>query len=659
MVLPAFPGLAHYLFQASHPASPGRFYKTMRWNRWNHAVFSWLVAGCWWSQPGQAKAQAKPHQGSLSAGLLSLSTLLLTLLAWPAQAANLQRWEFDANRNQLEFITDGGVQPRAQLLLNPTRLVIDLPGVIFGRPQTSRPVNSSTIRSLRVGQFDKETTRIVVELEPGYMIDPNQVQFRGVSPREWLVTLPQPQRVPGGSANSAGAAATRPLPAVAQTQIQGLRVTGDGLFVRTSGKEPQIQVSRSNDRRIDIDLLGTSISPSASPREMVVNKKGVQRAQISQLQATPPIARLTLSVAANSPDWQASYSNLGGVIVIPDLGGAASASRDQPTAQPGSSSSTPSGGIATIQAVEFDPQRQQLVIRGDRPITYTTGWDRSAGQYQITLTSAQLAKNLQGPRLRPNSPLLQVRLRQDSPQTVTILVLPAAGTQLGNILVTGRQAIALPIASSRRPPLLPPTGSIPIPVPPSARPLPTMPPAPRGRVVVVVDPGHGGPDPGAVGIGGIREKDIVLDIGTQVAAILERNGVQAILTRNSDIDLDLQPRVDMAERANATVFVSIHANAISMARPDVNGLEVYYYDSGLELAKTLKSSILQSVDVNDRGVRRARFFVLRRTSMPSVLVETGFVTGAQDAANLGRPAHRQRMAEAIARGILQYLQGRS
>jgi N-acetylmuramoyl-L-alanine amidase len=592
------------------------------------------------------------------------------LLALPAQAAKLQRWQFDANRNQLEFITDEGVQPRAQLLLNPTRLVIDLPGVTFGRSQTSQPVNNPAIRSLRVGQFDRQTTRIVVELEPGYVIDPNQVQFRGVSPRQWLVTLPSPQPGMPGNANPSGsAAATQTLPAVAQTQIQGLRVTGDGLFLRTSGQAPQIQVNRSSDSQIDIDLLGTSISPSASPRDMLVNKKGLQRAQISQLQGNPPIARLTLRLAANSPDWQASYSNLGGVVVIPDLASDATSSSGQtgiplPGSSPGPQASAQSGGIATIQAIEFDTQRQQLLIRGDRPIPYTTGWDRASGQYQITLTSVQLAKNLQGPQLQPNSPLLQVRLRQDTPQTVTILLLPAAGTRFGNVLSTGRQTIALPITSSR-PPLLPPMGSTPIPVPPlpsgsppSARPLPTMPPAPRGRVAVIIDPGHGGPDPGAVGIGGIREKDIVLDIGIQVATILERSGVQAILTRNSDIDLDLQPRVDMAERANATVFVSIHSNAISMTRPDVNGLEVYYYDSGLELAKTLRSSILQSVDVGDRGVRKARFFVLRRTSMPSVLVETGFVTGAKDAANLASPTHRKQMAEAIARGILQYLQGR-
>jgi N-acetylmuramoyl-L-alanine amidase len=115
----------------------------------------------------------------------------------------------------------------------------------------------------------------------------------------------------------------------------------------------------------------------------------------------------------------------------------------------------------------------------------------------------------------------------------------------------------------------------------------------------------------------------------------------------------------MAERMNANIFVSIHANSISLSRPDISGLETYYYSSGQRLARSIHSSILQSVDVDDRGIRTARFYVLRKTSMPSVLVEVGFVTGREDAAKLSSPSYRTQMAQAITRGILQYLQGNS
>jgi N-acetylmuramoyl-L-alanine amidase len=584
--------------------------------------------------------------------LLGASSALL--MALPAQAAKLQTWGFDAGRNQLEFTTDAGVQPQAQLIMNPTRLVIDLPGVVFGKPQTSQPVNSPAIRSVRAGQFEKGTTRIVIELEPGYTLDPLQVKFKGLSPRQWTVTIPTPQRETGG--NPLPPVTTipggnpplpdRPLPDVANTQIQSVRVTGDGFFVRTSGQVPQIRLNRSADRRrIDVDLLGASISPSVSPRDFIVNKSGVSRAIVTQVQGVPPIARISLTVDPTTPDWQATYSDIGGVVLLPGSGGAVA------TPPPAAS------GVTTIQAVDLD-RNNQLVIAANQPMSYTAGWDRSAGYYKVTIQNAQLDKNLKGPQLTPNSPLLQVRLRQETPQTVAILISPAAGVVVNSPVSTGRQSIALALTMNRSlPPVVFPTDGTVIPVPPTQPGGLPGPRLPIGRAMVVIDPGHGGRDPGAVGRGNIYEKEIVLDISRQVAAILAQNGVSASLTRNSDEEIDLEPRVAMAERANATVFVSIHANSISLDRPDVNGLETYYFESGLGLANSIHANILRSAQIEDRRVRKARFFVLRKTSMPSVLVETGFVTGATDAANLATAAHRQNMARGIAQGILQYLRG--
>lgn len=186
-------------------------------------------------------------------------------------------------------------------------------------------------------------------------------------------------------------------------------------------------------------------------------------------------------------------------------------------------------------------------------------------------------------------------------------------------------------------------------------PSPTLPQVPRGRMVVMIDPGHGGRDPGAVGIGGLREKDINFAIASRVAQLLEQQGVQALMTRSDDRELDLDPRVRLAERANANLFVSIHANSISLSRPDVNGLETYYHQTGAGLARSIHNSILRSSNIRDRGVRQANFYVIRYTSMPAVLVETGFVTGREDVARFNNVAERDRMADAIAQGILDYL----
>ncbi|MBD0335812.1 MAG: N-acetylmuramoyl-L-alanine amidase [Cyanobacteria bacterium Co-bin13] len=237
------------------------------------------------------------------------------------------------------------------------------------------------------------------------------------------------------------------------------------------------------------------------------------------------------------------------------------------------------------------------------------------------------------------------------------------------------QAVAPPqSAPSARPITLPPIGPATPAIPPVGRPAPsnpqplTLPPInsptpgqppraiPQGQTVVVLDPGHGGADPGAVGIGGLQEKQVVMAVTQQVAAALQAQGIAVVLTRRGDEEIDLQPRVDMAEQVNASLFVSIHANAISMDRPEVNGLETYYYsDMGARFAQVLHPRVISLTGMGDRGTRQARFYVLRRTSMPAVLIETGFVTGAVDAPQLANPSWQARMGRAIAEGILEYV----
>ena len=186
----------------------------------------------------------------------------------------------------------------------------------------------------------------------------------------------------------------------------------------------------------------------------------------------------------------------------------------------------------------------------------------------------------------------------------------------------------------------------------------SLPNVPHGKYKVVIDPGHGGTDPGAVGINGLRETDIVLEVSKNVSELLTKKGVKTILTRNYERTLDLQPRVIKANNSSADAFVSIHANATRGKRRDVNGLETYYYsgNQGYSLAKNIHKQILiASSQSPDRGVRRSRFYVIRKTSMPAALVEIGFVTGMYDAALLRQKGYRDKISFAIANGILNYL----
>ena len=180
----------------------------------------------------------------------------------------------------------------------------------------------------------------------------------------------------------------------------------------------------------------------------------------------------------------------------------------------------------------------------------------------------------------------------------------------------------------------------------------------KNKYSVVIDPGHGGLDPGAIGIRGIRETDVVLEVSKIVKKLLSEKGVKVRLTRNNEVDLDLPPRVSFANNTDADIFVSIHANASRGKRRDINGLETYYFKGwrGRLLAKKIQKQILRvSPGSPDRGVKQGRFYVIKNTRMPAVLVEIGFLTGRLDARRLEKTAHRKRIAYAITKGILEYL----
>ncbi len=602
--------------------------------------------------------------------LLPATLGTIFVLSSPAMAARLESWHFDANHNRLEIKTVGAVKPKSQLIFNPTRLVIDLPETTFGRSQVTQSVGGA-IRSIRVGQFDKQTTRIVVELTPGYILDPQQVQLVGATASRWLVKLPKLKATqvalpPRNNAERAVNPQTKPkLSQVAKTpagttQIENLEVTGDGFFIRTSSENLKTQAVRSRDRNtIFIDIADATLSPHLLQQSgQAVNKHGVSHLQFTQLRTRQPTVRLTLKVDSNSPDWRAT-ANDGGLVVVPNS--VARLSADDNSHPQSSATNSP----ATIQSVELAGNGTQLLIKGDQPLSATSSWDRTSGLFRITIANAKLSPRVAGPNLTANSPILRVRLQPDS-NTVVVLVQPAVGVQIGELNQTGGQLLTLQFRGSRLltrpgmlpvglPPLPPPNqGQLPDSANPNPQPIP-RPSTPLGRLVVVIDPGHGGKDSGALGIGGVLEKDIILPISNKIAAILQQNGVQVIMTRNSDYFVSLPGRVQMAEKARATLFVSIHANSAGAGRPDVNGLETYYYDSGSDLAGIVHKSILQSLNVRDRGVRRARFFVLRKSSMPSILVETGYLTGREDVAKLQTSAYQNQMAQAIARGVLQYL----
>jgi N-acetylmuramoyl-L-alanine amidase len=219
---------------------------------------------------------------------------------------------------------------------------------------------------------------------------------------------------------------------------------------------------------------------------------------------------------------------------------------------------------------------------------------------------------------------------------------------------------------------------------------------------VVVDAGHGGHDTGTVGPGGLAEKDLVLDVAQRLATLIEtRLKSEVVMTRPDDTYVGLERRTQIANDYKADLFISIHANSSPVR--SASGAETYYLNfttskSALEVAArenadsersihdlqdlvqkiALKEKVEESrefagrvqsalavmssrnnISARNRGVKKAPFVVLIGASMPAILAEIGFVTNSQEEAQMKKPEHRQRIAEALYRGISQYASGLS
>ncbi|HET7658528.1 MAG TPA: N-acetylmuramoyl-L-alanine amidase, partial [Bacillales bacterium] len=174
---------------------------------------------------------------------------------------------------------------------------------------------------------------------------------------------------------------------------------------------------------------------------------------------------------------------------------------------------------------------------------------------------------------------------------------------------------------------------------------------------IVVDPGHGGKDSGAIGINGIMEKNLTLQTASELATKLRNAGAHVIMTKNNDTFISLQGRVDIAEEHNADAFISIHYNASLLQNE--GGITSYYYTKSKDrpLALAIQQMLVKQTDLRNRGVRFADYHVLRENSQPAALLELGFVTNPGEVHVIRTSAYQDTITTAIVNGIENYFQG--
>ena len=167
---------------------------------------------------------------------------------------------------------------------------------------------------------------------------------------------------------------------------------------------------------------------------------------------------------------------------------------------------------------------------------------------------------------------------------------------------------------------------------------------------VVIDAGHGGHDRGGIPGQRIAEKDMTLDVAQRLRSVLSASGYRVVMTRDSDVFVPLPTRVAIANSYGNAIFVCIHFNATQ--RRGAGGIETYFYSrDSLPLASAIHSYVVGGAPSSNRGVRRRGFYVLRKTNIPAVLVECGFLTNPTEAAYAASASYRQKLAEEIAAGV--------
>lgn len=172
---------------------------------------------------------------------------------------------------------------------------------------------------------------------------------------------------------------------------------------------------------------------------------------------------------------------------------------------------------------------------------------------------------------------------------------------------------------------------------------------------VIIDPGHGGHDKGGQW-GRVYEKHLALDTSVRLEAHLKKMGYNTVLTRRSDYFVSLPGRMSVANKYKKAIYISIHYNYTW--KQHVSGIETFYHSSqSKKLAENVHSGVMKRVKVTDRGVKYARYYVIRNCNLPSVLVEGGFVSNSNERSRMKTAWFRDAIARGIADGVQRFRRG--
>lgn len=345
--------------------------------------------------------------------------------------------------------------------------------------------------------------------------------------------------------------------------------------------------------------------------------------------------------------------------------------------------------------VMTSPEKTRLVLDLDRHATIVERRAKNPARVIIALPHAEMSRSA---RAKAASGLIPApfTIRQTAAPAVALSLPITSFRTYRQFTLLNPPRLVVDVTPGVESRSLPATGGQdPIPAPPETQPTP---PPTKGYKTIVIDPGHGGKDSGARGLRQTEEKDITLKVGLKLRDLLSRQpGVHVLMTRDRDVFVELEDRAKFANSNGADLFVSIHVN--SHPSRSVKGIEIYHFgeakdqralevaarengtplsstgvgweyfvadllttkkiEASLELAWTTKEAMVTHMNghyaVNDHGVKTAPFYVLRFTSMPSILAEIAFISNPTEEDLLRKPTFIRDVAQSLFQGVTAYL----
>lgn len=509
-------------------------------------------------------------------------------------------------RVQLDVGTDKDVEPHVMFIPNPARLVVDIPDAVLAAGWQTMQGDGHIVEQVRASATEDGGVRLVADLTgpTGYEL---QEAEHG---RGFVVRL--------------------------NHQIRGLSVEptasgGLAMHVRATGRLDYSVFVLREPTRIVVDLAGATVE---GPQEIPLTSQFASSVRVSQYEHDVVRAVVELKGSASATLFTSRLAEAVRGEVHPGVDGTFSLLLNPLTgvAIERHDPEPASGSVRSVAVLQQDGT-EFVLIEADTPLDPELRRFREPERLVLDLPDVQLDRSLGLTTSLPeDGVVVTVRAGQAEPRVSRIVV------ETGDIVEhhlflspDGRRAVL----ALRRSQL--------------------------GGRTVVVDPGHGGRDPGAIGYSGTYEKDVTLSIGLLVAGLLEQAGATVVLTRHEDVFVELANRSALANAVGADAFVSIHADAIGFGRI-ASGTSTFYYpengspDTSINrrYAQSLQSEMLSRLGLDDRGVQQRAFHVVRNTAMPSALVEVGFIDNPEEERLLLDPDFQAKAAAGIVHGILRF-----